>query len=709
MINQMFKNIKQNVTPLYAMIYNSNLRRNTLILFVSLFLLSCTKDSDLLADLVIANNEELVDEESVDEESTETSETTEETENESTTNTYKDDFVACTAGNGAEYNPTSSSDIQNAANAGKTAVITNSFDCAGCTFASGQTIVPLGGVISGTNINVNGACIIDDFSQLFTSSVTFTTPYGGSRLSIETFGGIANDNNSDDAAISALIDNTEYALGKSSSVYTKNMETIHKRTGLFDWNLGGAKIETTNASQLSHGSAVNNQNTYLFMFKGVDNIRIYNGEFDGNDLASRFMLLQYMEQYFISDLHVHNFLSPAGAYARGTAFSIKPNPTGYGFIKGEMKNTTIEHIGATSDGNANNAPYGVSKALSYNIAGNGTANIYHDNITINDIYGDDAEGFYNRNDYTSNYNYGTNDVHFFITNSTFKACQRRAIKLNASNATITGNYFETATNAPIFSGAQASYIQFFSILAGQAIQDVTFSNNEIRIVGNSLNTAFAMNDCSGVIVDNNIIAANRLYAQGTINISTTSTQNGLYSGDIGDDVEFTNNTITNLFFNIGGLYNTTGNGPSYSGNTMNFPTVGSDNPGKYWAAVSINPGAGELSGNPLIFKDMNINVAINGGNGTGLFGGVLNTQGMELKGITFNNVTINYTGSTTPVYAWAYTGKNNTSSDYGSTNSIIDCTINGASGTGAIFVKGANKSVNITNSFGDGTTAITAQ
>jgi hypothetical protein len=82
---------------------------------------------------------------------------------------------------------------------------------------------------------------------------------------------------------------------------------------------------------------------------------------------------------------------------------------------------------------------------------------------------------------------------------------------------------------------------------------------------------------------------------------------------------------------------------------------------------------------------------------------------MEPKGITFDNVTINYTGSNSPIYAFAHTGKNNTSSDFDSSNKITNCTINGDTGTGAVFIKGTDKSVVITNSFGDGGTAITTQ
>ena len=111
------------------------------------------------------------------------------------------------------------------------------------------------------------------------------------------------------------------------------------------------------------------------------------------------------------------------------------------------------------------------------------------------------------------------------------------------------------------------------------------------------------------------------------------------------------------------------------------------------------------------FKNATINMDISNASGLGLFSGVFNTWGAEPKGWTFENITINYTGTSigSLLYPFAFTGKNDTSADFDSTNSISNCTISGAIGTGAVFVKGADESVIITNSFGDGNTPITRQ
>ena len=618
-------------------------------------------------------------------------------------------IAVCDGGGSGSLAPTTAADFENASYIGYTFTINTSINLTGVSFVSGLKLIPGTGVLSGTNINLNDACIEDTYTQIFAPSVSFTTPYDSSRLTVEAFGGDGTDLVADDSAIAALINNSVFARGGDNRVYIKNQETTFTRPGIFDWDLLQAVIRTTNANQLSHGPETSNDGQYLFMFDGVDNIRMYNGEADGQDLASRFMSLKKMENFYFSNLYVHNYYSPPGAYARGKGFDIRPNPITYGFTRGDFENVVVESIGAASDGNANNSPYGVSKAFNFNFEGNGTGDIYFENVTVDNIYGDDAEGMYTRPALGTNYDYVTNNVTIHINNSLFKACQRRGLKINASNVNITNSTFESPSNAPIFNGAQATIVSFFSIYSSNEIQNIVFTGNTVVKVGSSKNLFFGMNDIENSTFTNNTFTAPNLDSSNTFSFGVGDTEGGRYSGFIGSTVTFSNNTITNGIFLKRDLYESDGSGFVVSDITMNLNDIGVDNWGSYWAAIRINEISNPPSGDPITFRDMVINAEVNGTNGLGLFGGVLNTQGQEPKNMTFDNVDINYTGTTSPIYKWAYTGKNDTSSDFDSTNTIIDCNITGEIGTGAVFVKGSDKSVVIIRSFGDGTTPITVQ
>ena len=97
--------------------------------------------------------------------------------------------------NGDEYTPASVADLANPANAGRTAIISNTFDISGATLAPNQILVPSGGALSGTDIDLNGAQIVLNHEQLFDEDARFTSSYEGC-LSPEHFGAAASPEDS---------------------------------------------------------------------------------------------------------------------------------------------------------------------------------------------------------------------------------------------------------------------------------------------------------------------------------------------------------------------------------------------------------------------------------------------------------------------------------------------------------------------------------
>ena len=416
------------------------------------------------------------------------------------------EIPSCTNGGAGSIVPTTAADFTNAAYNNYTFTINNNIDLTGVSItATTIKIVPGTGILSGTGITLNDACIEDAYTQVFSSSVTFTSPYSNSQLSPEAFGADGTDIVSDDAAISALINNVEYAIGNTPSVYVKNLESTYTRAGLFNWDMNGSIVRTTSAQNLSHGGETSNQERYLFIFNGVDDIRIYNGEFDGQDLASRLFLVERHERHLFQGLYVHNYFAPAGAYARGVAFLFKLFPQSSNFLGGDFLENNIESIGAASDGNANNAPFGVAKGVWIEHQETAITPIqmrFSDN-TYNNIYGDDAEGFYNAPGYLDSYNYTTDQITTSLTRETFIGCQRRAMKIVASNTSVTNSSITSVSTAPSFAGQQANIVEMFSIRSSGNIRNVTFTGNTVNIIGNAQNFVFGMRDIEDSNISNN--------------------------------------------------------------------------------------------------------------------------------------------------------------------------------------------------------------
>jgi len=683
--------------------YNSYIMSQNLptqiMLFIYAFLiflnLSCAKDTDLFLEAVLEDEEELVETEETSEEQAD--ENTD-SGNSSNTDPAPADFQESKPNTIiGTFSPTSAAEISDPSKANYKAIIETSFDCNGCTFAKDLTIEPAGGSISGSAINLNGAFIENNFKQAFSSNISFDNVYVKTRLSPETFGAIANDNTADDIYISALIAQVSYATAQSGGVYIKNTETVHDRNGVFDWNMNGAIVKTTNGASLSHGSAVQNQNTYLFQFSGLIP-KIRNGEFDGQNIASRAIKVYFSSSFEYENIKVHNYLSPANAYARGVG--LKFDLKGSNFTGGSITNCTIENIGATSDGNANNSPYGVSKALYFEIYDNGgaTATINFSGNTINNVYGDDAEGFLSVKGYGGSYNYQSNNIHFVLNNETYSACQRRAFKVNTSNLTVTNSNITSATNPPFFPGAQATLVHFFSITAGQPIQNIIFSNNTITKIQEAQNVMMGVNDAKDILIDGNTFnSTGDLDLYDFVAFGVDSNQGGLYSGDL-ENVQFSNNQMNNVGLQILPNYLVPiGAGLKIEDNKMNFDI--SNFAGGHAGAILVYDLNGSTTASPLTIKnlDINVNMQINGSN----LWAILKARQSNITNLTLDNVDVTYTGGN-PFHGYA-----DLLADFNSTNTITNCDITGKSGTGAINVVGTAGAI-ITNSYGDGDTPISS-
>lgn len=609
------------------------------------------------------------------------------------------------------YTPTSSADLSNPANANKIAIISNSFSAAGVTLASGQIIRPAGGQISGTNINLNDAYIETVPQRAFSTSATFSTLYDRSRVYIELFGANSSDSVDDIPAITSAIENCAFLTSQTGQVYLANQDRHAgifnpiSRSGILDWDMNGAILRTTNNSTFRQSPGeLTHQGYYILPLADFDVVSIYNGEFDGQDLASRFLDIYNCNEFNFDDLNIHNLESPAFAIARAVAinFSLFPNNTG--FTQGFVTNCTINQVNAIGDGVSNNSD-GIAKALNFSIRDNGVADVFVNNNNFTNIVGDDAEGFYIRGD--GAHTNASQELYVHIKNNNFINCQRRGIKYDASNCFIENNLIESSATVV---GNQAAMLQMFSIEAGVPVKNGFIQNNNIRILGDSENSFFGTNDSRDIIVRNNTFFADKLTVHRSLSFSNvTGQQDALYDGDL-SNCEFTGNTITNAFIAILDKYYVLPglNEIIFENNVQNF--TGSVSLGAFRGAINVNASSlgGQMRGeDEFRIRNHTINYDLNTMS-TGTWNGVISSNGTEPKNLVLENVNINYTGSG---FVGAVFGGVRSGSvvDYDSTNQIINCNITGYSGTNSLEFNGSDKSVIITNSFGDGNTPITFQ
>ncbi len=662
--------------------------------FLAIFILilnSCAKDNDLFDQYVLEpEEEEVVDpDDSIGEETDgEDEETTDEGGNpDDETGSNQDnpfDGIDFSTPDNPEntnkiegtYTPTSMADITDPANANLKAIISESFECNGCTFAAEQTIEPAGGVISGSNINLNGAYIENTYKQAFAPSVSFNEVYSASRVSPETFGATSGDNQDDTAAIDAMINNCSLAVGAENGSYVKNRPTNYRRSGTLDWNMYGSVVKVTSAANFNTG-----QVSVDAVFD-ITNLSptIYNGEFDGTDTYGRLFYLHGQNHYIFHNLYVHNFY--ASSTYRAVAFRFTINASSSGFKYGEFSNCVIDKIVAQGDGNYNNAPAGISKGWWYTMSGINYGDpfqVVHKNNKVTNIIGDDAEAFYAIQGGGSL----DHDSSFTFDNEDYRYCTRRAIKACVSNVEIKNSYFEEIPES-MFNSAQqmGTMIDFFSTQSSNLIQNIRVHDNVIRTVpGNDAHYyLLSMTEVNDAIVTNNTFTMERTGNYGGVRLgSNTSSYNGALQ-----NIQVTNNTFNNCYVNAMYNYAPVNNQPiDVDGNLFNFT-----------ASQGIDVGALRFSQNSgtqgyVNFTNNSINVDMSSPNG---INGVIASNGVSVVGVTIDNVDVAYSnGSSSRPFGYLR-------GSFDSSNTIQNSSLVGASGTNALEVLGGTQSVQVVNS-----------
>ena len=202
--------------------------------------------------------------------------------------------VALLAGRADVFTPTSAADLADPARVSMVAVLSMSFDVSGATFASGLTLVPDGGALTGTDVDLNGATIIENGRQAFDPALRFSALYTSGCLSPEMFGAGASDEDAD--AIEAMIVNGENAIGAAGATYRFSASKTFDRGGVFRWNGNGAVIE----ARLSSGPHV-----YMMTWDETRH-EICDLEIDGNDEAERLMHV-IRSDFLIDGVNFHHF------------------------------------------------------------------------------------------------------------------------------------------------------------------------------------------------------------------------------------------------------------------------------------------------------------------------------------------------------------------------------------------------------------------
>ena len=438
-----------------------------------LFASSCAKDSDLFYEALEEQQEELLEEQTEEEPESEESENPEE-ESDSGNDDDSANRIPIDGGNpnffdtspakvepsdSSTYTPTSESDISNSSNAGKTAIISNSFSCNACTFAANQKIRPAGGVINGNNINLNGAYIDDVAEQAFASSVTFSTIYEDSWVYPEVFGANANDAQDDADAIDAAIKNVKFCRNVTNGTYVFNTPKFNDRKGDFIWDLNDGKLEITSDGNFDE---VTEQQGLIWAFQL--NIKVFDGEIDNNDLFGRVFRLDFPEAFHFENLWIHNLQNEGYSSSQGmrtiaidVQLSTKDGSKGLTggapftyrttnnvFLNGYVVNNVIEDLSATGSG----LPTVVAQAFWYQLLDLSTSNsglIFHGNNIIRRINGEEAEGLY-WDDKT--FSRGKVENHLLtlqIENDQIYECGDRAIKATNGGVQMNNCFFGQPT------------------------------------------------------------------------------------------------------------------------------------------------------------------------------------------------------------------------------------------------------------------------
>ncbi len=325
-----------------------------------------------------------------------------------------------------EYTPSSAADLSNPNNSGKTALLSQSFNVNNVVLAPNQVLVPRGGLLTGVNVNLNGAVIAVNNNRAFATSTRFSSVYQDC-LSPEMFGAsLASD---DAHAIEAMILNAEKGinLGTSYNFNTKKTFSTSNNSRTFKWIGSNAQVSTT--LQL-------NNNLEFVLNTTRFRLELCNLVFDGNNLAHRFWKVDRSD-FYLDNVEIKNFqgegiLTNGSTGLRGLGIYVLVDSRVSKDIK--VYNSKIHNIGAIDDGNKPAASTSISRCIWFTYLNTEeAANLHFKDSEFSGTYGVDADAihFFELNDNNFDHN-----VNALFEGCTFANNQRRSIKAHMSNVRI---------------------------------------------------------------------------------------------------------------------------------------------------------------------------------------------------------------------------------------------------------------------------------
>lgn len=685
--------------------------------FLAIFILilnSCAKDNDLFDEYVLEPEEVVEPDETIDGTDGEVDEPTNDGDNDISrppSSGGNPDWFDLNPkseepADGDVYTPTSSADITNSLNAGKTAVISRSFDCTGCTFAVNQKIRPSGGVISGTNIDLNGAYIDEVAEQAFASTVTFSSLYSNSWVYAEVFGAVGNDAIDDSASMDALLDNVEFGRLSSNQTYIKNSPSFSdgKRNIIFDLN--GSKIEVTSDSGYDE---VTDQQA-MFMFHEA-NVKFFNGEIDGNDLFGAVFRIGHPEAYHFEDLWIHNLENEPYATSQGIRviaflFHISNadgskswtgglpwsgRSTTNVFQNGYINNCIIEDLHGTGTG----LPSMSAQAMWWAIGGVNNTNealAYQSNNVIRRITGGESEGLY------WNGGPGITPDHAMtlqLENDVIKDCGDRAIKATSSNITINNSYF-SRINPSVGPDQLGDLVSIFTLNnfshPSNRIKNIRITNTNFEDIYGNNSSLLSLGDVDEVTISGNTFTQASSGPRGAIRLGTISTNPSAQGGV--DNTTIQNNTIVNGHVDL--LYAMSPTNLLIDNCVFNYVHTTGGNNG---AGIFRHDQNTSIDASGMTISNLDINVTISGTN----FNGLLNANG-AISGSVWNNITLDYASN----YSITNGEFLYTRGSFDNTNIMSNITMTNAVGTGSMKIIGTGSPV-LTNVLDNNGNPITIQ
>jgi len=575
------------------------------------------------------------------------------------------------------YTPINAADMSNATNAGKVAIITNSFSVANTTFAAGQIVQPNGGILTGTGININGARFLINNSQAFAPTARFVTRYT-ECLSPEIFG--ADIATADQDAIEAMYLNADMGINKANTIYNISDNTsFPTEVRTFKWSGNNATIENSFVSE--------SNSVYLYDWTNT-RVEICDLNIDGNLLTNLAINIDNSD-FYMENVKIRHFQGPDGGRSRGvnhvfyseTGRDTRLYNCEFGDFQIEGGQTLI-----TTGGGATRALLVILESVNFD-----PTNIIYEvrDSNMYSTYGEgDAIHWFPVRDADQD-----NQIRLLVDGCTFSDNTRRDIKTQGGKLTATNNTFtKISSTSPWATLDDGSYIQTVNV--GVSLRDNVSSTEYHRnayIANNTFKLAdgdeegwssyLGISHTLNTIVENNIFTRPKA---GPFNAVAFSAKNpGLI---------IRNNQMTNVGISAANSTPTIPDGNIIiENNTFDYTA--------YWGAwqmAIIQGGVTSAVVRDIIFQNNTVNVDFPTSSSTTNFKGIIGTRdGWSNVGFLNNvitNNTVTYTGSFSTNARFSYFAGN-----FGNTNTISNHVVNGITASGAFEVLGSDQSFISTN------------